>query len=121
MPQTDRNPDATLISDCIKFIAWEQQIYALGSGPEAIEDEDTRALAVASIEAKQDILEKRICSASAKTAQGHLWRLQVMLVWRGSLDPADDAENPSYRDDRLLGAVDRDLNAYLNLKKDGGG
>ncbi len=98
--------DAELLAACGQFDALQRRLEALFDGPDWIEDEAERDVALRPIEAAQDALLDRLCSLRATTMEGYRARAATLALYDPNvLRKIDDGHIV----ERMVAALLRDL------------
>jgi hypothetical protein len=116
VPDTGTHPDAELMAACAAFDAAEREYLSFFHGPDYIEDDNEREIALAPNEAERTRLARRVCGLRATTLDGHLARIRVVMLEDLELDPAEDARSPFFNIS-LLGALLRDLADHAGARR----
>ena len=116
VPLPGTHPDAELMAACAALDAVEREHLGYHCGPNAIEDDDERDEALRPNVAERRRLVRLICDLRAKTLEGHLARVRVVMLEDLELDPAEDAQS-QYFNVSLLGALIRDLAEHAGARR----
>ncbi len=104
--ETPAHDDAELLAACGQFDALQHRVAALFDGPDWIEDEAERDIALLPIEAAQDALLDRVCFLRATTPEGHRARAATVALF----DPGILGKvNDGHPVERMMAALLRDL------------
>jgi hypothetical protein len=118
VPFPGTHPDAELMAACAAFDAAEREYLSFFHGPDYIEDDDEREVALDPNGAERTRLVRRICRLRATTVEGHFARIRVVMLEDLELDPAEDAQSPFFNIS-LLGALLRDLADHAGARRPG--
>ena len=116
VPLPGTHPDAELMAACAAFDAAEREFLGFHYGPNAIEDDEERDVALRPNEAERRRLVRLVCDLRATTLQGHLARVRVVMLEDLELDPAEEAQSP-YFNVSLLAALIRDLADHAGARR----
>ena len=116
VPAPGTHPDADLLAACAALDAAERKHNTFFYGPDRIDDDDARDVALEPVEAERDRLVREVCKLRATTLEGHLARVRVVMLEDLELDPAEDAES-QYLNVSLLGALLRDLADHAGARR----
>jgi hypothetical protein len=116
VPAPGTHPDAELMAACAAYDAAERRFLSFYHGPDFIENDDEREVAMEPINAERQRLVTLICGLRATTLEGHLARIRVVMLEDLDLDPAEDAQS-RYHNENLRGALLRDLAEHAGVRR----
>ena len=116
VPPPGTHPDRDLLAACAALDAAEREHHTFFYGPDRIDDDDARNVALEPVEAERDRLVREVCKLRATTLEGYLARVRVLMLEDLELDPAEDARS-RYLNVSLLGALIRDLAEHAGARR----